>query len=66
MAKHDTAKTVRESADAPEPRLSERNRRLLAWLDEHMSTPDTMGDEWWARFREGVAANRLDLQRGEQ
>ncbi len=31
-----------------------------------MSTPDTMGDEWWARFREGVAANRLDLQRGEQ
>ena len=48
-----------------ESRLSEKNSEALAWLREWMSTPDDMGEKWWAEFRRFLAANRLNLRRGE-
>jgi hypothetical protein len=32
---------------------------FLAFLDEWMSEPDDLGEEWWARFDEELKAHRL-------
>ena len=44
-------------------RLSARSRAGLKWLDEYMSTPDDMGEEWWAEFNAWLKANRFTLRR---
>ena len=53
-----------EGKDKTKPkRLSARNRAGLKWLDEYMSTPDDMGEEWWAEFNAWLKANRFTLRR---
>lgn len=38
-----------------------RNRRALAWLHKWMSTPDEMGEEWWADFDRELRAGRYGV-----
>lgn len=45
--------------------LSEKNRKLLEFLDEYYATPDDMGEEWWDDFRKWLSEHRLNLSRNE-
>ena len=45
------------------PRLSAKNRQLLAFIEKLRSTPDTMGDEWWEKFEKDLEDNRLSFDR---
>lgn len=42
---------------APQIRLE--NRRALALLDEWMSEPDDLGEDWWAEFEKELREHRL-------
>ena len=56
-----------EPKDKTEPkRLSARSRAGLKWLHEYMSTPDDMGEEWWAEFNKELEANRFSLRRTDE
>ena len=50
----------------PRKRLSARNRAAIEWLDKWMSTPDDMGEEWWAEFEAELKANRFKLRNLEE
>jgi hypothetical protein len=42
-----------------------KNEEILAFLDEWMKEPDELGAEWWARFDEELAAQRLNFPERE-
>ena len=55
-------KTTRRTAP-PRKRLSAKNRAAIKLLDEWMSKPDDMGEEWWAEFEKDLRENRFTLRR---
>jgi hypothetical protein len=43
-------------------RISAKNAAAIKLLDKWMSTPDDMGEEWWAEFEAELNANRFTLR----
>src|SRR3972149_9171270 len=41
------------------PQIRPENRRALALLDEWMSAPDDLGEDWWAEFEKELGEHRL-------
>jgi prevent-host-death family protein len=37
------------------------NRAALDWLDRWLSTPDTMGTEWWEEFERELREHPIEL-----
>ncbi len=54
----------REEEEVDESKLVVANRRAMALLDEWMSEPDNLGQEWWDEFDNELRANRFSLRRG--
>ncbi len=41
--------------------LGPLNRAALDWLDQWLSTPDTMGDAWWEEFEHELRKHPVEL-----
>lgn len=44
-------------------RLSAKNRAAIKLLDEWMSKPDDMGEEWWSEYMKQLDESRLAIHR---
>lgn len=60
-----------QQREAHRPEIVELGRKprskqdFLKFLDEWMSEPDEMGEEWWAHFDEDLKAHRLHFPERE-
>ena len=44
-------------------RLNAKNRAAIKLLDEWMSQPDDMGEEWWNEYMKQLKENRFTIRR---
>jgi len=46
-------------------RLRAQNRKLLAWLDSWLATPDDRGEQWWKEFEADIKNHRVIFGAGQ-
>ena len=44
-----------------EPKISQKNLRLIKFLDQWMAEPDDLGEEFWQKFCEDIEKNRFTI-----
>ena len=54
-----------QSSDSSEGKMPPQNQRALALLEEWMSEPDDMSEEWWEEFERELREHRFSIHKAQ-
>jgi len=57
----DIAKLMQQSLHLLERKTSQKNLRLIKFLDQWMAEPDDLGEKFWNEFCEDIEKNRFTI-----
>ena len=54
-----------QSSESSEEKIPSQNQQALALLEEWMSEPDDMSEEWWEEFERELGGHRFSIRKAQ-